>query len=315
MVDAFGGVGPRLWRGKLARARTEHWITGLVTAVRRGEIDPDPRSALAVMARLRGTGNDLLDARTAAVEVINVIRPTVAIAWYIAFAALALHENPAACERLAAEPIAAPAGELTGYTDCFMQEVRRFYPFAPYLGANVRSAFTWRGHAFEPGRLVLLDVYGTNHDPQIWEAPDEFRPERFERWTGDAFSLIPQGGGDPAVGHRCPGEWITMHQVTLALHFLTRAVSYQLATDQDLGYDLRRMPTRPRSGVVICNIQVRPSLSAEPPHLPSRTAVLESEAVADNRSPSAASAASEATHDRSPGERLPTAPRAPQTWR
>jgi fatty-acid peroxygenase len=280
MVDAFGGVGPRLWRGKLARARTERWIRELVVAVRRGELRPDPQSALSVMAQLRGAGDDLLDVRTAAVEVINVIRPTVAIAWYIAFAVLALHEYPAAAERLAAESLAAGTDRASDYADWFMQEVRRFYPFAPYLGAKVRSAFTWRGHAFEPGTLVLLDVYGTNHDPRIWDASNEFRPERFEHWRGHAFELIPQGGGDRAAGHRCPGEWITMQQVTLALHVFTRSLSYDLKTNQDLSFDLSRMPTRPRSGVVICNVRVRPGASVEPHCLPSHTAAQEAEAAA-----------------------------------
>jgi fatty-acid peroxygenase len=279
MVDAFGGVGPRLWRGKLARVRTEHWVTRCVEAVRRGTLTADPSSALCVMAHLRGTGGELLDPRTAAIEVINVIRPTVAIAWYIAFAAQALHDNPLVAERLAREPLTprTPAGQ---YAEWVMQEVRRFYPFAPYLGAKVRTPFLWRGHAFDPGTLVLLDIYGTNHDPRIWDAPDQFRPDRFAEWAGDAFELIPQGGGDRATGHRCPGEWITMHEVTLALHFLTHGVAYDVP-DQDLTVDLRRMPTRPRSGVVIDHVRLLPELDAEPPHLPSLTAVRETAATLD----------------------------------
>jgi fatty-acid peroxygenase len=280
MVDAFGGLGPRLWRGKLARMRTERWMTGLVTAVRRGQLTPDPQSALAVMAELPGDDGALLDARTAAIEVINVIRPTVAIAWYIAFAALALHDYPAAADQLAAAAPTGPDGAVSEYADWFMQEVRRFYPFTPYLGAKVRAPFSWRGQAFEPGQLVLLDVYGTNHDPELWEAPDEFRPERFARWTGDAFALIPQGGGDRTTGHRCPGEWITMHEVTLALHFLTRCISYQLRPDQDLGFDLARMPTRPRSGVVLCKVELGAALGAPPPRLPSLAARRDAEVTA-----------------------------------
>jgi len=269
MVDAFGGVGPRLWRGKLARRRTERWITGLVEQVRRGALRGDPRSALHVMAQLHEADGSLLDAHTAAVEVINVIRPTVAIAWYVAFAALALHTHPIAAEQLAREP---PAGRAGDHADHFMQEVRRFYPFVPYLSAQVRSQFTWRGHAFEPGTLVLLDVYGTLRDPRIWEAPDEFWPERFAHWRGGAFELIPQGGGDRATGHRCPGEWITMHQIALALHLLTRCVTYAVVANQDLSFDLGRVPTRPRSGFVICNVRTQPALDAEPPLRPSHAA-------------------------------------------
>jgi fatty-acid peroxygenase len=283
MVDAFGGVGPRLWRGKLARRRTERWMTRLVMAVRRGQLAPDPQSALAAMARLPGEDGRLLDARTAAIEVLNVIRPTVAISWYVAFAALALHEYPAAAERLAAAARTAPDGAVSEEIDWFMQEVRRFYPFTPYLGAVVRAPFSWRGHAFEPGQLVLLDVYGNDHDPELWEDPDEFRPERFARRADDAFGLIPQGGGDRTTGHRCPGEWITMHEVALALHFLTRGVSYQLRPDQDLGFDLARMPTRPRSGVVLCKVELAPAFDAAPPRLPSLAARRDAEASVRRR--------------------------------
>jgi fatty-acid peroxygenase len=281
MVDAFGGVGPRLWRGKLARMRTERWMTRLVTAVRRGQLAPDPQSALAAMARLPGDDGRPLDARTAAIEVLNVIRPTVAISWYIAFAALALHEYPAAADRLAAAALTAPDGAVSEEVDWFMQEVRRFYPFTPYLGAKVRAPFSWRGHAFEPGQLVLLDVYGNDHDPELWENPNEFRPERFARRADDAFDLIPQGGGDRTTGHRCPGEWITMHEVTLALHSLTRGISYQLRPAQDLGFDLGRMPTRPRSGVVLCNVELAPAFDAALPRLPSLAARRDAEATAN----------------------------------
>lgn len=275
MVDASGGVGPRLWRGKLARWRTERWITGLVEEVRRGTLHGDPRSALQVMAHLRGTDDRLVDAHTAAVEVINVLRPTVAIAWYVAFSALALHTHPIAAEQLA-RASAAGGGD---YADWFMQEVRRFYPSVPYLGAKVRSRFTWRGYVFEPGTLVLLDVYGTLHDPRIWDAPDEFWPERFAGWRGGAFELIPQGGGDRATGHRCPGEWITMHEIALALHYLTRCVTYAVVSNQDLSFDLGRVPARPRSGFVICNVRTLPALDAAPPQLPSRTAAREAAAA------------------------------------
>jgi fatty-acid peroxygenase len=228
------------------------------------------------MAQLRGTDDRLLDARTAAAEVINVIRPTVAIAWYVAFAALALHTHPLAAERLARGRAAGRAGD---YADWFVQEVRRFYPFVPYLSAQVRSRFTWRGHVFEPGTLVLLDVYGTLRDPRIWEVPEEFWPERFASWRGGAFELIPQGGGDRATGHRCPGEWITMHELVLALHFLTRCVTYEVVSSQDLSFDLGRVPTRPRSGFVIGNVRALPALDAEPPHPPSRTAAREAAAA------------------------------------
>lgn len=44
-----------------------------------------------------------LDPRTAAVEVLNVVRPTVAVSWFVTFAAHALHrwpEHRAICARV-----------------------------------------------------------------------------------------------------------------------------------------------------------------------------------------------------------------------
>jgi fatty-acid peroxygenase len=268
MVDAFGGAGPRLWKGKRARARTERWMETVIQAARSGGLQAAAGSALHVMAELRAQSGELLPARVAAVELINVIRPTVAISWYISFAALALHQHPDARSKLAADM---PGESADGYTDRFMQEVRRFYPFTPFLGARVRAPFDWRGHHFEPGTLVLLDVYGAHHDPQIWAAPEEFRPERFAGWSGDSFGFIAQGGGDPARGHRCAGEWITMHQLTLALHFLTHGMRYQVPP-QDLRFDLARMPTRPRSGFVMSGVRATPSLLGQAPRLPSASA-------------------------------------------
>jgi fatty-acid peroxygenase len=276
MVDAFGGVGPRLWKGKLARRRAERWIGRIIRNVRRGQLQPREDSALWLWSQQRGVDGELLSAQVAAVELLNVIRPTVAIAWYISFAALALHRHPESRQQLVAEP----AGESAGhYADMFMQEVRRFYPFTPYLGAKVRNQFDWQGYTFKPGTRVLLDVYGTNHDPGLWRNPEYFDPSRFEHWNGDVYSLIPQGGGIRATGHRCPGEWITMHNIALALHFLTRCVSYEVVQAQDLTLDLSRMPTRPKSGFVISKVRAQPNLDKDAPLAPSRTATAESAAA------------------------------------
>jgi fatty-acid peroxygenase len=269
MVDGFGGVGPRLWKAKLARIRTEMWVGGILQRVRQGKLQVSPDCALHVMAFHRDSDGRMLDLRTAAVELINVLRPTVAVGWYIAFAATALHQHPEARERIARESTS--DGGLP-FADAFMQEVRRYYPFTPFLGAKVRTPFVWRDFDFKPGMLVLLDVYGTEHDPKLWSAPEEFRPERFMNWSSDPYEFIPQGGGDHAHGHRCPGEWITMHNITLALHFLTRCVTYEVPPGQDLSIDLTRMPTQPASGFVMRGMRATNELDRPAPRLPSVSA-------------------------------------------
>ena len=53
---------------------------------------------------------------------------------------------------------------------------------------------------------MLLDLYGTDHHPRPWPDLDTFKPERFRTRDEEPFTLVPQGGGDHATGHRCPAS-------------------------------------------------------------------------------------------------------------
>lgn len=248
MVDAFGAVGPRHWKGRRARSRTEEWIREVIEVVRAGTLEVQEESALARMAFHQDENGQPLDTHMAAIELINVLRPIVAIATFITFSALALHEHPDWRDRLA-------SGDPDDL-EMFVQEVRRYYPFGPFLGARVKQDFVWRDVEFNEGMLVLLDIYGMHHDPNIWERPDSFDPDRFREWDEDPFSFIPQGGGDPAKGHRCPGEGITTQVMKASVDFLVNRIQYDLP-EQDLSYSLSRLPTFPSSGLIMKNIQLR----------------------------------------------------------
>lgn len=253
MVDAFGAVGPRHWKGRRARAKTEQWIRGMIEDVRSGKLKADEGSALHAMAFHRNLNGNLLDTQMAAVELINVLRPIVAIATFITFAALALHEHPECRDKL-------QSGD-ENYAEMFAQEVRRYYPFAPFLGGRVKKDFVWHECEFKRGRLVLLDLYGTNHDSRLWEKPNEFQPERFKEWKGSLFDFVPQGGSDPATGHRCPGEGITVEIMKASIDFLVNGIEFEVPV-QDLNYRLDVMPTLPKSGFIMSNI--RPKVSEIP---------------------------------------------------
>ncbi|RLP96663.1 cytochrome P450 [Micromonospora sp. CV4] len=245
MIEAPALVGPRHWRGLLARRRAERWIAGIVDRARTGISPPPAGSALKVIAEHRDARGRLLPRRIAAVELLNVLRPTVAVDRFIVFAALALHDHPAWRQRVRDDDEA---------TEQFVQEVRRYYPFFPTAAAQVRRSFDWQGHHFPRGRRVLLDLYGTNHHPALWPEPELFRPERFAGRTVDPFQLIPQGGGDHWTGHRCAGEWITIDLMKRAVTNLTSAMRYEVPP-QDLALDLRRMPALPPTGLTLTNIR------------------------------------------------------------
>lgn len=241
MIDGAGGIGLRHWRARRARRRAEAWARTRIEAIRADRLPAEPESAAARIAAHRDPRGKLLPSQIAAVELLNIVRPIVAVARFITFAALALHEHPVERERLARDD---------AYLEQFVHEVRRYYPFFPFAAARTARAFEWKGYRFPKGRRVLLDLYGTNHDPRLWPEPDVFRPERFAGWKGDPFTLIPQGGGNYYANHRCAGEQITVQLMKLAVRLLVTKIAYNVPR-QDLRVRLSRIPTLPSSRFVI----------------------------------------------------------------
>lgn len=242
LIDAFGGVGPRYREGRNARKRTEDWIRSLIDKFHSGAIDGS-NSALEVIATHRDENGKLLDAQIATVELISILRPIVAVARFIVFGQLALNDFPQYRKTLQMAD--------DEYLQAFAQEIRRYYPFTPFLGAMVRHDFEWKGHHFKKGDTVLVDIYGTNHDSMSWNVPSLFKPERFLEETVTQYNFVPQGGGDPSQGHRCPGEDITVAIMKASLSFLVNELDYTVVRNQDLSINLTRMPTLPASRMVI----------------------------------------------------------------
>ena len=245
MIDGAGSIGPRNWKGHLLRARTERWARAVIEDIRSGARRVPEDSATAIISRHREPGGRLISVEAAAVELINVLRPTVSNARYVVFAAMALRDRPELADEIASDE---------GALDCFTQEIRRFYPFIPLMAGRVLEPFEWRGRRFAERDWVFLDLYGTNRDERSWEEPESFRPERFRDWAGDPFSFIPSGGGAHEQTHRCPGEWMTIEVVKAMARALTAEIHYRVPP-QDLTLDLTHIPAIPRSGFVISDVR------------------------------------------------------------
>lgn len=248
MIDGAGGVTVRYMQGKHGRKESEQWIINLIKMVKAGQLKPENNSIFMQMINYRDEEQHPLPEKVLAVEILNFIRPTVAIARYIVFAAHALHHYPEYQHKLQSGD-----EQLVNY---FVQEVRRFYPFFPFVVAKTRKAFDWHGEHFPANHKVLLDLYGTNHDPGIWNNPDQFLPERFAHWGQDAFNFIPQGGGDHYNNHRCAGEWLTIRILESAVRLLTRKMIYHVP-QQDLSLEMTHMPALPKSRMIINQVKLK----------------------------------------------------------
>lgn len=249
VVDGFGvpyspeyllATANRLWSDRHARR--------LVEAVREGSLTPPKCTALHAWAWHRDAEGDLLPARTAGVELQNVIRPTIATARFVAFAAKALHDHPEWRTRIAEE--SAERGSLVGgpLASAFAQEVRRTAPFVPMLPAWAVAPIEVDGQRVEAGGRIVLDILGTNTFDAEWSDAASFAPERFvgvdDYEAVEAF--VPHGGADVRSGHRCPGEKIAIAGLAAAIAALSDP--HVRILDTGLEVPRRRMPTKPRSG-------------------------------------------------------------------
>ncbi len=255
LIEGPGSVGRRQLRGRIARARTERWLGALIEQVRAAP-PAVPVSALEVIATFREADGSFLDARTAAAELLNVLRPVVAIERFVVFSALALHDHPEWRRRLA---------DSDEHVEAFVQEVRRYYPFFPAVAGKAAEPFTVGGRRVPKGQRVLLDLYGTDHldidRGGAWNEPERFDPDRFTDCEPDPFGFIPQGGGDFATGHRCAGEWAVLAVMKTAVRLLTREMTYGVPV-QDLTVRINRAPAIPESRFVISDVRSTADQSA-----------------------------------------------------
>ena len=243
MIEGAGRVGPPNWAARTRRHGVERRAAELVDEVRTGRRPADDASALARISALRDSNGAELPREVAAVELLNLIRPIVAVGRFLVFAALALRRRPDWAERF--RDGQGDSTELRAFVD----EVRRFYPFFPMIAGRASTGLAWHGHRFVPGDTVALDLYATDHDERLWPDAERFLPERFQNDPAGRNSLVAQGGGDYAEGHRCPGEPATVELMAEGIRRLV-GLRYRLP-DQDLRVSLRRMPAGPASGLVI----------------------------------------------------------------
>ncbi len=257
MIDRAGAVGPSVVPALMLRRRSERWAADIVRRARVGDPKPRPGSPLALVAAHEDEDGRLLDPEVAAIELLNVLRPTVAVDRFIVFAAHALHLRPDLRARLAA----AEDPEV----ERFVQEVRRHYPFFPLVGGRATADFRWRDHEFKAGDWAILGLFATNHHPSTWRDPDRFDPDRFLSWSGSPYDFVPQGGGAFLTGHRCPGEWITIALMKQAVTLLAGGMTY-IVPEQDLAIDRSKAPALPASRFVIREVRLDPRAASVARH-------------------------------------------------
>ncbi|HEY7961624.1 MAG TPA: cytochrome P450 [Solirubrobacteraceae bacterium] len=134
----------------------------------------------------------------------------------VAWAVERLVRHPDKLARLTAE-IDAGAGEESGAGDEYMQaviaETLRLRPVVPIVIRVLEAPMRLGGHELPAHTRVVPSIHLANRNPRVYDAPREFRPERFLDSPPDTFSWIPFGGGI----RRCIGASFATLEMKLIL--------------------------------------------------------------------------------------------------
>ncbi|KAL0388309.1 UNVERIFIED_CONTAM: cytochrome [Sesamum radiatum] len=115
------------------------------------------------------------------------------------------------------------------YFKAIVKETLRLFPPAPLSVPRLTTkASVIDGYEIESNTIVYVNVWAIGRDPDFWENPDEFLPERFLNssvdFKGQDFGFLPFGSGRRV----CPGMALGIAEVEVALANLLYSFDWDL---------------------------------------------------------------------------------------
>ena len=115
------------------------------------------------------------------------------------------------------------------YLQAILKETFRLHPPVPFLlPRKAEEDVEINGYTVPKGAQVLVNVWAVGRDPNTWDRPNFFMPERFLGSDIDVkgrnFELIPFGAGR----RLCPGLPLAMRMVQMMLGTLINSFDWKL---------------------------------------------------------------------------------------
>ncbi|XP_058080717.1 flavonoid 3'-monooxygenase CYP75B137-like [Magnolia sinica] len=123
------------------------------------------------------------------------------------------------------------------YLEAVLKEVLRLHPPVPFLIPRSPSqTCTVGGYTVPKGTQMIINIWAIHRDPEAWDNPLEFCPERFynstSKWDyrGNDFRYIPFGSGR----RMCVGISMAERMLTYVLASLLHSFDWRLPDDAKL---------------------------------------------------------------------------------
>lgn len=150
-----------------------------------------------------------------------------------------LSQHPKVSARLHAEVDGVLAGRPPAiddlprlpYTRWVFQEALRLYPPAWSIARRAVEDDELAGYRIPAGSVIHISLYALHRHPRLWDAPDDFQPERFaddEVEKRHKFAYLPFSTGP----RKCIGDQFAMAEGQLILASVAQGFDLTLAPDQ-----------------------------------------------------------------------------------
>lgn len=118
------------------------------------------------------------------------------------------------------------------YIEAIVKETMRLHPIGPLLAPRLsREDTSVGGYDIPTGTRVFVNVWAIARDPTLWDASEEFVPERFLGKKidvkGQDFELLPFGSGR----RMCPGYNLGLKVIQLSIANLLHGFTWRLPKD------------------------------------------------------------------------------------
>ncbi|KAL9247550.1 hypothetical protein vseg_020971 [Gypsophila vaccaria] len=147
------------------------------------------------------------------------------------------------------------------YLDAIVKETLRLYPAGPLSVPRIAvEDCTINNYNIAVGTHLFVNIYKIHRDPEVWQNPLEFRPERFLTthrdydFRGTNFAFIPFGSGKRV----CPGITLaykfTMLTLARLLHGFEISTLLNVTVDMTEGFGLTNLKATPLDVILVSRL-------------------------------------------------------------
>ena len=110
------------------------------------------------------------------------------------------------------------------YLNAVIKESLRHSTVAPFTVSKTKKPYKLGEYNLPANTVISECIYLAHNDPDNWDNPDEFRPERFLEGEEKPYTYYPFGGGI----RRCIGAHFAMYEITNIVAHILRYTTLQL---------------------------------------------------------------------------------------